>query len=616
LAKQTSGMNERRRFSKRQKDALFLASDGRSEASGEPLQDGWHADHVFPWALGGDTDVMNGQALNPEENLAKGASHLALRAWQEEFVERYQSSSARDFLLCALPGGGKTVAALHVARQFLSAGRDRKVIVIVPTRYLKKQWRDDAYARFQINLQTEEFRGTLKPAVDGVAITYAAAARNPDLFRRLCVIHECFVIFDEIHHAGEQASWGEAIQDAFEPAKQRLCLSGTPFRSDGKKIPFLTLKPDGTYEVHYQYDYPRALRDDVVRSVSFHRYSGSVTVAQCGAVWDFHTDDDLDESDAGKRLRGLLHHPTFTGGLLAKSHQKLMEIRQLHPDAGGLAVCMNQTHAQSVARLLHEITGELPDIIVSDEDMNTGSIDEFRKSNKQWLVAVRMVSEGVDIKRLMVLSYLTNVKTPMSFRQTIGRIVRRAREDDIESYCVMPDDRDLSEMAKAIEEVQFQVIREDEEDELREKRQASDRDNEYGDLMVLDSSEPQLAGTTTTGRSYDATRATQIIVMASKHGIAESKMAAIWEELFPAARPEPVFADGAIVHPEDELKGLRTKAQKLAQRVAYKGGVEFKEIHIRYKKEVDGTDPKMMTKDQLERKLQWLNQQLAMTTLI
>src|SRR5690606_6354522 len=133
--------------------------------------------------------------------------------------------------------------------------------------------------------------------------------------------------------------------------------------------------------------------------------------------------------------------------------------------------------------------------------------------------------------RLMVLSYLTNVKTPMSFRQTIGRIVRRAGEDDLESYCVMPDDRDLSEMAKTIEEVQFQVIREDEEEEQRAQRDQSERDYERKDMMVLNSSEPELAGTTMTGRSYDAQKAMEITALANEYGIPENKMAAIWERL-------------------------------------------------------------------------------------
>ena len=39
------------------------------------------------------------------------------------------------------------------------------------------------------------------------------------------------VVFDEVHHLGENASWGAAASEAFSSAKARLHLSGTPFRS-------------------------------------------------------------------------------------------------------------------------------------------------------------------------------------------------------------------------------------------------------------------------------------------------------------------------------------------------------------------------------------------------
>ena len=41
------------------------------------------------------------------------------------------------------------------------------------------------------------------------------------------------VILDEVHHAGDARSWGDAVKEAFEPAVRRLTLTGTPFRSAG-----------------------------------------------------------------------------------------------------------------------------------------------------------------------------------------------------------------------------------------------------------------------------------------------------------------------------------------------------------------------------------------------
>ena len=65
-------MPEPRRFSATQRMALYLHADGRCENCGVELGDGWHADHIVPWSMGGATDVTNGQALCPDCNLKKG----------------------------------------------------------------------------------------------------------------------------------------------------------------------------------------------------------------------------------------------------------------------------------------------------------------------------------------------------------------------------------------------------------------------------------------------------------------------------------------------------------------------------------------------------------------
>jgi 5-methylcytosine-specific restriction endonuclease McrA len=63
---------EKRRFSSRQRAAMYIAADGRCSNCGKPLTAGWHADHIHPWSQGGPTDVINGQALCPACNLRKG----------------------------------------------------------------------------------------------------------------------------------------------------------------------------------------------------------------------------------------------------------------------------------------------------------------------------------------------------------------------------------------------------------------------------------------------------------------------------------------------------------------------------------------------------------------
>ena len=75
---------------------------------------------------------------------------------------------------------------------------------------------------------------------------------------------------------GEQAAWGRSAQAAFEGARFRLLLSGTPFRSDNTPIPWITYDDDGVSSADYAYGYTEALLDGVCRPVTFHTYDGDM----------------------------------------------------------------------------------------------------------------------------------------------------------------------------------------------------------------------------------------------------------------------------------------------------------------------------------------------------
>src|SRR4051812_36122416 len=95
----------------------------------------------------------------------------------------------------------------------------------------------------------------------GVVTTYAQVAGIAPLLASLS--NEAFVVLDEIHHAGDDRSWGEGIAEAFRPAGRRLLLSGTPFRSDTRAIPFIHYD-DEEAEPDFEYGYGDALRDNGV----------------------------------------------------------------------------------------------------------------------------------------------------------------------------------------------------------------------------------------------------------------------------------------------------------------------------------------------------------------
>jgi superfamily II DNA or RNA helicase len=591
----------RRRFNKNERDALYMAADGKSEISGEPLPSDWHADHEKPWSKGGATDVGNAQALLPDENISKSDEWGDQRnrfAWQDEFVEHYRLAPQRDYLLAALPGSGKTKAANRVAREYRDTFPASKIIVVVPSRHLRHQWRKAA-AMNNVQLASKDFSGNLID-FDGVVATYDAVHSNRQLYKRLCNKHPCFVIFDEIHHAAERKAWGEAISFAFESADRRLHLSGTPFKSDGQKIAFLRVGHDGKYQCDFTYDYPTALRDGVLRTACFHRYSGEVSVAIDDQLFTWHTDDELSDTDAARRLRGLLRSRSFTHEILLEAKRSLDLLRLDKPDAGGLVACIDIAHANVVADLIAKIEGQRPDIATSDDENASHVIEAFATSHRKWLVSVKMVSEGVDIPRLMVLAFLTNTTTELFFRQIVARVLRNQNtEFDSEAHVFMPDVEPLTDYAATIEQFQDQIV--GEEDDEPSGLGAPPRQSKAFD--VLDATAAQFAGLTARGVEHDLPSAAQIKAFAEQFHVAPSVVAAILKlGASGQSAPKATPAEDR----EAERDRLRTGCNKKATIIARLANIDFREVHLKYLKTVDGTRQPHMSIAQLKAKFEWL----------
>ncbi len=119
--------------------------------------------------------------------------------------------------------------------------------------------------------------------------------------------------------------------------------------------------------------------------------------------------------------------------MLAAADRRLSEVRQAVPDAGGLVIASDQTTARAYAAILTDLTGTRPTLVLSDESGSSARIEKFAQGNQRWMVAVRMVSEGVDVPRLSVGVYATSASTPLYFAQAIGRFVRARRRGELAS---------------------------------------------------------------------------------------------------------------------------------------------------------------------------------------
>ncbi|WP_344315103.1 DEAD/DEAH box helicase [Fodinicola feengrottensis] len=387
-----------------------------------------------------------------------------LRAWQRRALVDYLRRRPEDFLAVATPGAGKTTFALRVATEMLADGTVDQLTVVAPTDHLKSQW---AQAAARVGIQLDPtFSNTVggtSSDFHGVVITYAQVGLAPAVHRRRTTARRTLVILDEIHHAGDARTWGDGVKLAFDPAVRRLALTGTPFRSDDNAIPFVTYERDREglrrSQSDYSYGYGEALRDGVVRPVIFMAYSGETRWrTSAGEELSARLGEPLTKEQTAHAWRTALDSKgEWMPAVLRAADARLKTIRQHLPDAGGLVIATDHAAAKAYAELLRTVTGETPVTVLSDDRTASAKIAAFGASNDRWMVAVRMVSEGVDIPRLMVGVYATSASTPLYFAQAIGRFVRARRPGETASI-FLPSVPSLLGLAEEMEAQRDHVL--------------------------------------------------------------------------------------------------------------------------------------------------------------
>ncbi|WP_214413505.1 DEAD/DEAH box helicase [Sphaerisporangium fuscum] len=434
-------------------------------------------------------------------NRAAWGTAPKLRAWQQEAFDLYFRREHRDFLTVATPGAGKTTYALRIASELLAQGVVQRITIVAPTEHLKRQWADAA-ARVGIAIDPEfkNSQGTTSRDYTGVAVTYAQVSMHPALHRTRTENRRTLVIFDEIHHAGDAKSWGDGVREAFEPATRRLALTGTPFRSDVNPIPFVTYAEDGEgvrrSVSDYSYGYGPALADGVVRPVIFLAYAGEMR-------WRTRAGDEiaatlgtpLTKDQLGQAWRAALDPKgDWIRQVLRAADKRLTEVRRHIHDAGAMVIASDHETARAYAKHIREITGQGATVVLSDDPGASDKIKQFSASEERWLVAVRMVSEGVDIPRLMVGVYATSTSTPLFFAQAVGRFVRARRRGETASV-FLPSVPTLMGLASEMETERDHVLDRKVPEEglddflVDESRQKKDNPDVLGDELPFETVE-------------------------------------------------------------------------------------------------------------------------------
>ncbi|SUB66876.1 DEAD/DEAH box helicase [Photobacterium damselae] len=379
-----------------------------------------------------------------------------LRVWQAECVDqainKFLSNRRPHFFCQATPGAGKTVMAAEVAKRLFQEGMIDLVLCFSPSLSVAEGMKKT----FSWKLECS-FNGGLGSL--GGSYTYQSIRFLDENFWSTVSKYRVLVVFDEIHHCsfdeeGRSNSWGlEVVTKIQNFARYTLALSGTPWRSD--RLPIVMAEysdPDGKVVCDYQYGLQQAVVDGVCRQPKIVLIDNEHLSIQTGGSNQHFASilECLKQSDVS--YQSVIHNDDAINYILNSGCQKLAQIRQLSPNAGGLVVAASIKHAKHIQKRLVEHFNQSACIVTYHHDNPLHEIESFRHSNVQWIVSVGMISEGTDIPRLQVCCHMSSVKTELYFRQVLGRILRVNDSPNQEAWLYTFAEESLIGFAERIEQ--------------------------------------------------------------------------------------------------------------------------------------------------------------------
>jgi superfamily II DNA or RNA helicase len=382
-----------------------------------------------------------------------------LRDWQQDAKDKlfsYWDDGKEKALLAACPGAGKTTFGVDVSVDLFNDDVCELVILIAPTVNVKEQWAEEfethgfetIHSLGNDTISKRLGRGDdIKGNKEVICVTYSqlamalpSKAGEVFYFAEYGKRYKLFLIGDEIHHADDDEKFGDAVTRLAEVATKTLALSGTPFNSKGGSLAMCNVENDVDDQGRpvlraipfAVYSYADALRDENCRLVEFAVVYGKAQTTYKSLTNGelFQKIVDLSRQNKSDTITKLLDiDGDFIDTLVEDGIKSLQQVKESHRDAGMLIVAQNKKEAVAIDILVKEKCKQknldYSTVVITNDTENASTrIKKLRTDKTDIVIAVRMISEGVDIKRLRVGVFATNWLTRMFFIQFIGRFAR------------------------------------------------------------------------------------------------------------------------------------------------------------------------------------------------
>jgi len=367
--------------------------------------------------INSENNKKNGE-LNEIKNKIRECQKLAI-----EHLEKYFNSNEKKHAVINMATGTGKTGVMGIIANFSEYAKNKNILIIVPNSILPLQIKEEIEQSFweKIDYQKreqfkkviecktkedlEEYNKIFVITIQSLLIKYN---KDRSFFNQLCKKID-IVIYDEGHREPAKV-WSKMSREIGE---KTILFTATLFRNDNKS--FTTSE-----KYIYKYDYPQALKDNIVKKVLFKKIDSQ------NEDYYNHIINFIYRKYSNNKSKKIIIRITEKSRKYFKNEEPkniILKISEL----------LNSKTGTKIALACHS------NFTTEENTINSGRKFKNKKSNYNIFIHQDMLIEGIDYEEVDSLILPMQIDNMKTFIQQVGRIVRK-KENDNEAVVYVPSE--------------------------------------------------------------------------------------------------------------------------------------------------------------------------------